>query len=1623
MSTSVHSNAFNFRSYMDHGVDPRTGQYTVSLAVPALKSHTLAGPPLQLSIAFNPLNTRDAGFGLGWGINLTEFAPENGLLSLGTGETFKVTGTGDTPNIPERKLPTFHFHKQSSDIYRVVHKSGMVEVLKVFGGSTPLALPTEILGSDGRGVQLSYVTFQGRERLSTVSDGNSELLRVGRNEATNIVELQFYPGQGPNGQPLATFMLHLNSGGRVEKIVLPTQEKACWRLAYKTVGETTALSEVWTPTGAHETIEYLDGGHRFPGNAHTPIPRVTRHVVDPGAGQPPIEVHYEYGNTNFLGYGELSSWSDDGFDNLYRIADSGFTYDSTAILWAEGRAQRKVERVYNRFHLMTRETTTQATCRKTVVNTYYADLPENRFKSFDEQPAQCQLPWSVETSWELTDDSTKRRTELSRTEYDEHGNLTVQINADGTREDFSYYPAEGEPGVCPPDPEGFLRNLRTRTVHPAPAEHGTAPVLRTEIEYITLPPIPGSYSRPFIAEQLQTLSELDGPVLKRLHTEYFSDPTDALLLGRTRSVSETLNDLPTFTDYEYQTGPNADLAADVLQITEHTTGFDGAKQVVVQQQSTLSGQTVMMLGLDGVEVRYAYDPLNRVVNETVSPGTDYEASRTYVYHLLNENDAGPAWQLMTDAQNVQTRTRFDGLSRAVHEERQDVDAALAAGLARAAAAFRPTYTAHYDALGQRSQETVVDWIGDEVRALTTGYEYDDWGERKRTVRPDGVSEVTEISPFGPHGPVERRWLESAATPPAICDRRVSHFNRFGKTFIVQHLGDDERPVLTIQQVYDGLGQCVASHELSDMPERVTRYTYDAWRRVVTTILPDGTTLHYAFAAHSTEALPVSIRVDPVNAALPEMIAGEQTFDGLDRVIERIVGGRTETFEYTGGSLSPNKRTLPSGTMIDIDYVGPLGDAPRSITVQGKADSYVYDAHSGMLTGAENLRGKRQYEYALTGKLAVERWTTSNGGEHLSTHRLSREGRPLERKDSGPGSAYSVTTTHQYDANGRIKCTTQGAVQVEMTYDVFGRPWETTTQNMLTGQILVTTQTYDTFNRETGRSLNVGGRHFTVTQTWRADSQLATRHLETDGHSLLHEEFHYDRRNRLQRHVCTGEQRPQDRFGNAIAQQVFTYDAMDNVTRCLTMFGDGSRDIAEYHYATGDACQLVEITHEQHPDYPASETLDYDDDGNLLNDAQGRELHYDALGRLLGIVAAGQQTTYHYDGHGELAGTVEADGAETLRFYQGYQLNHEVQGGKVTHLLYANDSPVAQIPDDNIEQSRLLLTTAIGSVIAEARQNTVTTAAYTAYGESGAGLAALLGFNGEMREVNDWYLLGRGYRAYCPALMRFNRPDSESPFGMGGLNPYIYCEGNPVTFRDRSGHRRELPEYIYPPPPVEQPKPAEGGGGGGWMKWIGVAISAVFLVASVVAMPFTAGLSSPVFLASLKGVALQVASIGMQVGANLVSDPNLQMALMLGGMGLGIYGGMVSSKASAAASTLAKQAKAAGAGAAAKFNAGGNFNIPRAQLGGSPGGQSLGSKAIRPVELPSGTMPSQPWTAVGARAPAPQNYVPRVRLPTKANPLRLRRNADFFTTLPMDTAFRWRSASPQSPGLAAFAQYM
>lgn len=80
--------------------------------------------------------------------------------------------------------------------------------------------------------------------------------------------------------------------------------------------------------------------------------------------------------------------------------------------------------------------------------------------------------------------------------------------------------------------------------------------------------------------------------------------------------------------------------------------------------------------------------------------------------------------------------------------------------------------------------------------------------------------------------------------------------------------------------------------------------------------------------------------------------------------------------------------------------------------------------------------------------------------------------------------------------------------------------------------------------------------------------------------------------------------------------------------------------------------------------------------------------------------------------------------------------------------------------------------------------------------SGPPLSQALGFNGECRDpLTGHYLLGNGYRAFNPVLMRFNSPDTLSPFERGGLNAYAYCFSDPVNRADPSGHTPKLMKWL------------------------------------------------------------------------------------------------------------------------------------------------------------------------------------------------------------------------------------
>lgn len=139
----------------------------------------------------------------------------------------------------------------------------------------------------------------------------------------------------------------------------------------------------------------------------------------------------------------------------------------------------------------------------------------------------------------------------------------------------------------------------------------------------------------------------------------------------------------------------------------------------------------------------------------------------------------------------------------------------------------------------------------------------------------------------------------------------------------------------------------------------------------------------------------------------------------------------------------------------------------------------------------------------------------------------------------------------------------------------------------------------------------------------------------------------------------------------------------------------------------------------------------------------------------------------------------------MHFYQNDNLSAQLSSQACRHVLWAQDIPVAQREES--QKTKILKIDHANSVLELPSDRT----AYSPYGFSKLQEnTTLLAFNGQPFDpFSQAYALGNGYRLFSPALMRFNSPDSLSPFDRGGLNAYVYCENDPLNFTDPSGHAR------------------------------------------------------------------------------------------------------------------------------------------------------------------------------------------------------------------------------------------
>lgn len=153
---------------------------------------------------------------------------------------------------------------------------------------------------------------------------------------------------------------------------------------------------------------------------------------------------------------------------------------------------------------------------------------------------------------------------------------------------------------------------------------------------------------------------------------------------------------------------------------------------------------------------------------------------------------------------------------------------------------------------------------------------------------------------------------------------------------------------------------------------------------------------------------------------------------------------------------------------------------------------------------------------------------------------------------------------------------------------------------------------------------------------------------------------------------------------------------------------------------------------------------------------------------------------------------------------------------------------------------------------------------------------ILGFGGEFLDNSlDNYHLGNGYRAYNPELMCFTCPDDASPFGAGGLNPYVYCSGDPINKLDPNGHFNiPIVSKIFNFTSTN--------------RVAGTYMNVLSIAATVALAVGTAGTLAPVE-AALLGTSLfyGTVSTGLGTAVKWVNDPTIKKELAFTGIAFGI----------------------------------------------------------------------------------------------------------------------------------------
>lgn len=821
--------------------------------------------------------------------------------------------------------------------------------------------------------------------------------------------------------------------------------------------------------------------------------------------------------------------------------------------------------------------------------------------------------------------------------------------------------------------------------------------------------------------------------------ESLSDPE-----GRTERFSYTASKrLATVTDADgretrYSYVKDADMPVD--SACRHVLPPETGERIKTIQYPGLANPTENFYGssrrvlrqttAQGKEFRFSYRVSGACITRVGSPGQVCSGAACPTEDSWENYEAG--WRFHGGQVLATTTREPDGTTRLARfgSQGQVLEMSDSAG-------GRTQWTR--DAQNRRTK--VVDAIGRTTRMV-----YDDLGNVVRQI--DALGRITDIQ----YDPL---W------------NKPSSVSRYA----------DDGTAQTWRMGYDNKGNL---NRLTDPLGRVTKVDHNASGQptAMTDALSQSSTLGYNAAGdlvRLVDALGNTTRIStdrsgrPFSSTDPLSYTSSSKTNGIGQPteVEDPLGGKIVMAYDEGARL--RRVTNPLGKDIAAYSYDEFGRLASRTDAAGAVERYAYDANDQLSELTDRKGQVTRFSYDEAGRLT----------------RMEAPDRVLEQAYDGAGRLIRV------ESNGG-----QGASRIDYEYDAADRMLREV--QTFQGRSQIVSYAYDRLDRLISRKLDdqdelryewdlanrLTAIHY-AGQATRYEWDVAGRLLKKTFPNGITADYGYDAANR----PLSIDYKKAD--GSRIDRLSYGYDARgQRISKTVAAAHLGAETPMTADYDAADRMTSITLR----PGKPGSETctLSYDANGNLVAKDCGAgpsgmtRYGWDSLNRLVSIVGPGLNAGFAYDALGRRVNRT-LNGEVTWYSYDGDQVIAETKSNIKTSLVtgLAVDELIATYSQG---QQRVMLGDALGSVLAETRQDgtTATSRTYSPYGETGiAGEPSSSGVAYTGREQDQGNLYYYRARFYDPQLKRFLSADPARL--LGGMNSYAYVEGDPTGYVDPSGY--------------------------------------------------------------------------------------------------------------------------------------------------------------------------------------------------------------------------------------------